>query len=454
MPLLSVNPNDGTRLSERREWSPEQVEQALREAAAAAPGWGQTALASRCRLLRGAAGMLRDRRDKLARLATMEMGKLFSEAQREIEKCAWVCEHYADRSEIYLADDPVSTDAARSFVAFEPLGTILAIMPWNFPFWQVFRFAAPALAAGNNVILKHASNVSLCALAIEELLGKEVFLPGVFQTMLVSSARIRKVIGDPRVRAVTFTGSREAGTNVARAAGENLKKAVLELGGSDAFIVLEDADLEKTVASAVTARYQNAGQSCIAAKRFIVVESIAQRFSELFREEVRSLKLGDPLASDVSLAPMAGRELRDELDGQVKDAIAAGAHPIIGCRPADGPGAHYQASILDKVTPGMRAYDEELFGPVAAIIRVRDEASAVEVANDTRFGLGASVWTEDAARGEAVARRLQCGNAFVNGIVKSDPRLPFGGVKESGFGRELSRQGQHEFVNAKTVWVA
>jgi succinate-semialdehyde dehydrogenase/glutarate-semialdehyde dehydrogenase len=330
---------------------------------------------------------------------------------------------------------------------------VLAIMPWNFPVWQVFRFAAPALMAGNTGLLKHASNVPRSALAIEHLFVEAGFPQGVFKTLMIPAATVQRVIEDPRVHAVTLTGSESAGRKVAAVAGANLKKTVLELGGSDPFIVLPDADLDLAVKNAVASRYMNAGQSCIAAKRFIVTRAVADDFVAAFRDAVAELQPGDPMNETTTLAPMARRDLRDELHLQVTESIAQGAEKVIGCEAVDGPGSYYQASIIDHVKPGMCAYEEELFGPVAIVIRVEDEAEAVAVANSSRFGLGGSVWTQDTARGERLARQVDSGAVFVNGMVKSDPRLPFGGVKASGYGRELSRLGIQEFVNAKTVWV-
>jgi succinate-semialdehyde dehydrogenase/glutarate-semialdehyde dehydrogenase len=326
-------------------------------------------------------------------------------------------------------------------------------MPWNFPLWQVFRFAIPALVVGNTAVLKHASNVPQCALAMEQVFTAAGFPEHVFRTLMISAAQVQGVIEDKRIHAVTLTGSCSAGRQVAATAGRALKKSVLELGGSDAFVVLEDADLELTVKTAVTSRYQNAGQSCIAAKRFIVVDAIADAFLSRFKVAVEALVLGDPMDKVTTLAPMARIDLRDELHRQVQDSIAQGAVDVTGCAPVDGPGAYYAPSILDQVTPGIRAYEEELFGPVAIVIRARDEEDALRIANDSVFGLGGSIWTRDSERGERLARRLQSGAVFVNGLVKSDPRLPFGGIKDSGYGRELSRHGIREFTNTKTVWI-
>jgi succinate-semialdehyde dehydrogenase/glutarate-semialdehyde dehydrogenase len=403
--------------------------------------------------MRRAAAVLRERREALARTITLEMGKLRQEALAEVDKCALGCEYYAEHGPAFLADEVIASDAGKSFVAWQPLGTVLAVMPWNFPLWQVFRFAAPALVAGNTGLLKHASNVPQCALAIEAVFRDAGFPDGVFRSLMITASQVDGVIRDARVHAVTLTGSEPAGRKVAAAAGECLKKSVLELGGSDAFVVLEDADLDWTVQQAVASRFLNGGQSCIAAKRFIVVDAIAGQFLPRFQAAVEALRHGDPMNEATTLAPLARPDLRDELHRQVSDSIAAGAVALTGCKPVEGSSNFYQPSILDEVRPGMRAYAEELFGPVAIVIRARDEVDAVRIANDSRFGLGGSVWTTDSARGERVARQLECGCAFVNGLVKSDPRLPFGGTKASGYGRELSLLGMREFLNAKTVWV-
>ncbi|OOG23039.1 succinate-semialdehyde dehydrogenase [Thioalkalivibrio denitrificans] len=451
--MLSVNPANGAQMGRFEPWDDSRIESALAQAGEAAPAWAKLHMAERARFLQGAARVLREREPEFSRLITEEMGKLISEASAEIEKCAKVCDYYAAEAERFLTDEVLASDASRSLVAWQPLGTVLAVMPWNFPFWQVFRFAAPALMAGNTALLKHASNVPRCALAIESVFEAAGFPRGVFRTLMIGASQVEGVIRDRRVHAVTLTGSEPAGRAVAAVAGEVLKKTVLELGGSDPFVVLEDADLELTVEQAVASRYMNAGQSCIAAKRFVVVEPVAETFLEQFREAVRALRPGDPMDESTTLAPMARGDLRDALHAQVHESVKHGAQVLEGGQPVEGKGNWYQASILDGVGPGMPAYEEEMFGPVAAILRARDEDDAVRIANDTRFGLGGSVWSRDAARGEAVARRLACGCAFVNGLVKSDPRLPFGGIKDSGYGRELSLLGIREFVNAKTVWI-
>lgn len=453
MSFKVINPATNEMIREVATWDEKQLEATLAEVAAVTPLWQATPIEERCALMRKAAEVLRDNSEKFARIITEEMGKLVKDARAEIEKCAVGCDYYADHGPEFLKDEILESDAGKSFVAYLPMGTVLAVMPWNFPFWQVFRFAAPALVAGNTGVLKHASNVPSCAEAIEFVFKEAGFPQGVFRSLMINASQVKKVIEDPRINAVTLTGSEPAGRSVAATAGQNIKKSVLELGGSDAFIVLEDADLDETVRNAVTSRFLNTGQSCIAAKRFIVVDAIVDDFVARFKAGVEALNIGDPMDESTSLAPMARSDLRDELHVQVTDSIAAGAVAVTGCEPGDFDGAYYKPSILDRVAPGMRAYNEEFFGPVAIVIHARDEDDAIRIANDSPFGLGGSIWTADSARGERLARRMQSGSTFINGMVKSDPRLPFGGIKHSGFGRELSHHGIKEFVNAKTIWV-
>jgi succinate-semialdehyde dehydrogenase/glutarate-semialdehyde dehydrogenase len=455
MPLRSVNPADGSLLGEYPEATPGEVASALAGSARAFEAWRLTSFPERAAVVRRAGSLLRDRREDLARLMALEMGKPLAQGRAEADKCAWVCEHYADHAEAMLAPETVATDASRSYVAFEPLGPVLAVMPWNFPLWQVFRFAAPALMAGNAGLLKHASNVSGCALAIEEVLHAAGVPRDSFRTLLVGSSRVAGLVEAPEVVAVTLTGSAPAGRAVAARAGVCLKKTVLELGGSDPYVVLEDADLESTAEACAASRLINGGQSCIAAKRFVVVQPVLARFTELLVERVRTRRMGDPLEEGVDVGPQARVDLRDELHRQVESSVARGARLLLGGRLPDGPGAYYPPSVLAGVEPGMPAFDEELFGPVAAVVAARDERDAIRLANRTVFGLGAAVFTRDRERGERIARReLQAGSCFVNAFVKSDPRLPFGGIRESGYGRVLGPFGIREFVNVKTVYVA
>jgi succinate-semialdehyde dehydrogenase / glutarate-semialdehyde dehydrogenase len=453
MAFTSLNPATGALLQTYDVLDDEQIEDILEKAAGASCLWAETPIEERCGLLKKAAEVIRARREDYARLITLEMGKLYRESLAEIDKCALVCDYYADNAAGFLADEVIASDAGRSLVAYQPLGTVLAVMPWNFPFWQVMRFAAPALAAGNTGLLKHASNVPQCAMALESIFVEAGFPEGVFSNLMIASSQVEAVVRDPRVHAVTLTGSEPAGRAVASTAAQELKKSVLELGGSDAFVVLEDADMDWTLEQGMVSRFLNAGQSCIAAKRFILVDEIADAFVERFAAKVSAMQTGDPFDEAIQLGPMARVDLRTELHQQVMDSVQAGARVVTGCHLIEGEGAYYAPSIIDHVRPGMRAWDEELFGPVAIVIRAQDEEEALAIANGSRFGLGGSVWTGDAGRGEAFARRMECGCAFVNGLVKSDPRLPFGGIKASGFGRELSHHGMHEFVNAKTIWI-
>jgi succinate-semialdehyde dehydrogenase/glutarate-semialdehyde dehydrogenase len=453
MGYQSINPANGEVLASFDTWDGATLQKAVAAVGEANASWSATPLAERCDLMRRAAQQLRQDKSALAAIITREMGKLISEAEAEVEKCALGCEYYADHGMQFLQDEMIATDAGKSYACYQPIGTVLAVMPWNFPLWQVFRFAAPALVAGNTGVLKHASNVPQCALAIEEIFKKAGFPDNVFRTLMISAKQVQSVIENPVIKAVTLTGSEPAGRQVAAHAGTNLKKSVLELGGSDPFVVLEDADLEHTVKNAVISRFLNGGQSCIAAKRFIVVKTIAEEFLQRFKTAVEALKIGDPMDTSTTLAPLARKDLRDELHQQVTDSVAAGAKVVAGCEPVAGPGAFYKPSILADIKPGMRAYEEEFFGPVALVIIAEDETDALRIANDSRFGLGGSVWTRDLQRGETFARKVQAGSVFVNGFVKSDPRLPFGGIKASGYGRELSHHGMHEFVNIKTVWI-
>ena len=455
MPISAFNPATGAPIKDYDEMAPEEVAQAVGAAHNAFLSWRKTGFADRASLMNAAARVLRERASEYAILMANEMGKPAAQGRAEVEKCAWVCEYYASNAEAFLGEEIVDTDATRSFVTFLPLGVVLAVMPWNFPLWQVFRFAAPALMAGNVGVLKHASNVPGCALAIEDVFKQAGFPANVFRTLLIDSKQVDAVIENPHVKAVTLTGSTPAGKAVARKSGEMLKKSVLELGGSDPYVILADADIETAVTTCVTSRLINSGQSCINAKRFIVVEQLRRKFEELFVERMSEQKMGDPLEDQTDVGPQAREDLRDELHAQVIQSIEKGARCLLGGAVPDGPGAYYPPTVLTDVTRGMPAYDEELFGPVAAIIPVKNEAEAIQVANDSCFGLGAAVFTEDVAKGERIAaRELEAGACFVNSFVKSDPRLPFGGIKESGYGRELSHYGIKEFVNIKTVFVA
>ncbi len=454
MAIRSINPATGEVVREYQEMTPEEVARTLEEGHRAHLEWRTTDFAHRSRLMKQAAKVLRERQDEYARLMAQEMGKPVQGGRGEADKCAWVCDYYAENAASFLADEAIATDAAKSFVHYQPLGVVLAVMPWNFPFWQVFRFAAPALMAGNAGVLKHASNVFGCALAIEDVFRRAGFPEHLFRSLLIGSRQVEAVIANPRVKAVTLTGSTPAGKAVASKAGEVLKKTVLELGGSDPYLILADADLEAAAATCAASRLINSGQSCIAAKRFIVVEPVRLRFEELFVERMGAAKMGDPMAEDSEVGPQARHDLRDDLHRQVAESIARGARCLLGGEVPDGGGAYYPPTVLSDVQKGMPAYDEELFGPVAAIIPVADEAEAIRVANDSIFGLGAAIFTRDAARGERLAaQEIEAGCCFVNSFVKSDPRLPFGGIKESGYGRELSHFGIREFVNIKTVYV-
>jgi succinate-semialdehyde dehydrogenase/glutarate-semialdehyde dehydrogenase len=453
MAFLSLNPYTGEQLAVLPEHDDRQVEQILARAASMARIWREGGFAPRAGVLHAAARLLRERQGAYAALMAQEMGKPVREARAEVLKCAWVCEFYAEHGPVWLADEPVPSDAADSRVVYEPLGTILGIMPWNFPFWQVFRAAAPILMAGNTFLLKHASNVPQCALALEALFRDAGAPEGVFQTLLVRADRVGAMIEDARVHGVTLTGSEAAGRRVAAIAGGALKPVVLELGGSDAFIVLEDAHLETTLDQAVRARFQNGGQSCIAAKRFIVHASLAEAFSEGLAQRIAALRFGDPLSEETDLGPLARADLRDEVIEQVQASLREGASLRLGGAIIPGTHAGMHATLLTDVTPGMTAFEQEIFGPVACVTVAQDDMHALQLANASRYGLGGSVWTRDGVRGEGLARAMECGAAFVNGMVKSDPRLPFGGMKASGLGRELGVHGLRAFTNIKTLWI-
>jgi len=434
--------------------SPSEVSEIIDLTNNAFEEWRQTSFSHRSKLMTNVADVLRVTKEEYSKLMTLEMGKPIAQSRAEVDKCAWVCEYYAENAEKFLSDELIATDALKSFVTFQPLGIVLAVMPWNFPFWQVFRFAAPGLMAGNAGILKHASNVSGCALAIEEVFHEAGFPENLFRTILVPSAQMEDVIRNEKIKAVTLTGSVPAGKAVAKSAGSVLKKTVMELGGSDPYIILEDADLEMAADTCVTARLINGGQSCIAAKRFIIVEKIYDKFEKLFVEKMKSKKMGDPFDESNYIGPQASVPLRDELHQQIEKSIELGAKLLIGGIIPEMEGAWYPPTVLSNVKKGMPAYDEELFGPVAALIKAKDEEEAIQIANDSIFGLGAAVFTRELKRGEMIAKeKIQASCCFVNSFVKSDPRLPFGGIKESGYVRELSSFGIREFVNIKTVFV-
>jgi succinate-semialdehyde dehydrogenase/glutarate-semialdehyde dehydrogenase len=451
--FVSINPATNRELARYEGHTAAEVDRALEAAVKAQAAWRQRSVEDRVPALRSLAQALRADQARLARLITDEMGKPLAEAAGEIEKCARTCEFYADAAPAWLADQPVASSAAYSAVVYDPLGVVLAVMPWNYPFWQVIRFAAPALAAGNGIVLKHAANVPGCALAIAELFARAGFPEGLVQVVMIEPGAVAGLIADPRIAAVTLTGSTDVGAIVAGQAGRALKKQVLELGGSDPVIVLADADVEAAAQAAVQARFVNNGQSCVNAKRFIVEDPIADRFVELFTRAAAQLKIGDPLDPEVRIGPMARANLRDHLHDQVIRTLAAGAVLVLGGAPLEGEGFFYPPTVLDHVTPDMAAFREETFGPVAAIIRAPDAKAAIALANDTEFGLAAAIWTGDLAAGQILARRIDAGAVFINGVVASDPRLPFGGIKRSGYGRELGEQGLREFVNVKTVWI-
>ena len=452
MPIESLNPYNGQTIKTYEEFTPERIDEMLLGAEFAFRSWRESDFEQRGEPMRRAAAILRDRKEEYARLMASEMGKPLTEGRAEADKCGWVCDYYAENAAAFLEPEEVATDATRSRVEFHPLGVILAVMPWNFPFWQVLRFAAPAMMAGNAAVLKHASNVPGCAVAIEDVMRDAGFPHGLFQTLLIGSGSVDRVIESAIIKAVTLTGSTPAGKAVAAKAGSELKKTVLELGGSDPYLILDDSGLEETAENCSAARMVNGGQSCVAAKRFIVLESLRERFEALMVEKMKGYRMGDPFDDGVRVGPQARYDLRDQLHDQVRRSVDLGARVLLGGKVPQVAGAFYPPTVLAGVIKGMPAYDEEMFGPVASVISVKDEDEAVRVANDTVFGLGAAVYTSDEVQAERVASRIEAGCCFINGFVRSDPRLPFGGIKQSGYGRELSAYGIREFVNIKTIY--
>lgn len=450
---ITINPATGEHVNEYERIAISKAKEKIALAGKTYTAWKQTSFTERSQHMHALADLLEENKEAYARLATTEMGKTIVQARKEIEKCAWVCRFYADNAKSYLEKEIVDTEATRSYVTFQPMGVILAVMPWNFPFYQVIRFAAPAIMAGNTAVLKHASNVQGCAFALEDAFKKAGFPEGVFTNLNINATDVKGVIEDKNIVAVTLTGSDPAGRSVASIAGANLKKTVMELGGSDAYIILDDADLEQATDLATLGRLQNNGQTCIAAKRFVVLDSIYDSFLERFIKKMAQAKMGDPMDESTYYGPMARKDLRDELHDQVTKTIAQGGRLILGGKIPEGKGAYYPATILVDVHPGMEAFDNELFGPVAAVIRAKDENEAIALANTSQFGLGSGVLTSNRERGEKVALELEAGSSYVNKLVASDPRLPFGGIKNSGYGRELSGYGIREFVNVKSIWV-
>jgi len=451
--MYSINPATEEVIGSYKLHSAEQIEEALRNAADTFRSWRRERFSMRSGLMKKASAYLRQNKSRLAAIMTAEMGKPIIESEAEVEKCAWNCDYYADNAERILADELRSSNATQSYIQYTPLGVVLAVMPWNYPLWQVFRFAAPALMAGNTAVLKHASNVPQCALSIEEVFREAGFPKGAFQTLLVPGSGVASLIEHPAIAAVTLTGSEAAGAQVASSAGRVIKKTVLELGGSDPFIVLEDADMETAVRTGVRARYQNTGQSCIAAKRFIVVEPVFADFQERFVEGVRNLKTGDPMDRATQVGPLARCEFMEDLERQVQSSVQKGAEVLVGGTRLGGKGFYFKPTVLTKVTAEMPAAWEEVFGPVAAMIKARNAEDAINLANRTPYGLGSNLWTSDLDRAKRLSREIEAGQVFINGMVASDPRLPFGGVKHSGYGRELSEFGIREFVNIQTVWI-
>lgn len=454
MGIATINPATGETVKTFEPLSDAEIEAKLALSQEAYRSYRGVPIEQRAVWMKAAADIVEQESDRFGKIMTLEMGKTFKSAVAEAKKCALVCRYYAEKTAEFLADVPVETDASQSFVRYQPLGSILAVMPWNFPFWQVFRFAAPALMAGNVGLLKHASNVPQCALALEEIFRQAGFPEGVFQTLLIGSEKVAGIMADDRVQAATLTGSEYAGASLAAVAGKQIKKTVLELGGSDPFIVLESADIASAVATATTARTMNNGQSCIAAKRFILLEAIADQFEQALVEKFTALKVGDPMELDTDIGPLATPDILEELDNLVRTCIEKGARVLSGGAPlSNSKGNFYPPTILSDFPPGTPADREEFFGPVALLFRVKNIDEAIALANNTPFGLGASAWTADKTESDRLINELEAGAVFINGLVKSDPRLPFGGIKRSGYGRELSIQGIHEFLNIKTVWV-
>ena len=452
MNLISTNPANNKQLKSHKEISVDSINRIINSSYNTYLQWKNKSFSYRSKKMKALAELLNLKKEKLGLLMTQEMGKPIKQSIAEAEKCAWVCEYYANNAEQFLSKRNISTKSTKSFISFQPIGIVLAIMPWNFPFWQVFRFASPALMAGNVGVLKHASNVQGCAKEIEKLFLEAGFPKFAFSNLVIGSKKVSNVIKNPLVRAVTLTGSTPAGKSVASLAGSLLKKTVLELGGNDPYVILEDADLENAVESCIAGRMLNAGQSCIAAKRFIVVEPRLDEFINKVEQKINSMKMGDPINSDIDIGPMVNNDARDELHKQVLMSIEKGAKLISGGRVPDFDGSFYPPTLLVNVEPGMVAFDDELFGPVAVIVSAKDQAHAIELANKTNYGLGSAIFTTDLDEGERIATdELEAGSCFVNDFVKSDPRLPFGGIKESGYGRELSEFGIHEFVNIKSV---
>ena len=449
----TINPATGEKIASYERMTLIEAKDTIAQSRKTFDSWKQKTFKERAQLMHQLAAILDENKEEYAQLATQEMGKTLVQSRKEIEKCAWVCRYYADHAQDLLANEIVKTEASKSYVTFQPIGVILAVMPWNFPFYQVIRFAVPALMAGNTGVLKHASNVQGCAFAIEDAFAKAGFPIGTFTNINIESKLVKEMIEDPNIVAVTLTGSEPAGRSVASIAGQNLKKTVMELGGSDAYIILDDVNLEEATDMATLGRLQNNGQTCIAAKRFVVLDKIYDEFLDLFSKKMKAAKMGEPTDEATFYGPMARTDLRDELHEQVLKTISQGGRLILGGTIPDIDGAYYPATILADLEPGMEGFDNELFGPVASVIRAKNDAHAVELANNSVFGLGSGVFTGDNERGERLALQLEAGSSFVNKLVVSDPRLPFGGIKNSGYGRELAAYGIREFVNTKTIWI-